>query len=96
MAERRESEGDEELKKARPRVSKVWEYFTDDKPKKSVKCRICKGELAFHGSTTAMHEHLKRKHPGTSKAKVFGFPVTLLDQVNSPNRTAVLGQRLLL
>ncbi|KAI9546084.1 hypothetical protein NQZ68_030671 [Dissostichus eleginoides] len=60
MAERRENEGDEELNKARPRVSKVWEYFTDDKPKKSL------------------------------------FHVTLLDQVNSPNRTAVLGQRLLL
>ncbi|KAI9517045.1 hypothetical protein NQZ68_008299 [Dissostichus eleginoides] len=41
MAESRENEGDEELNKARPRVSKVWEYFTDAKPKKSVKCRIC-------------------------------------------------------
>jgi BED zinc finger len=42
--------------------SKVWANFemkSDDK----VKCRICSLELAFHNSTTAMMQHLMRKHP---------------------------------
>ncbi|XP_051976953.1 zinc finger BED domain-containing protein 4-like [Xyrauchen texanus] len=52
----------------RIRVSKVWESFTKLTPKNAVVCNICKAELAFHGSTTCMLEHLKMKHPGTREA----------------------------
>ncbi|XP_068174456.1 E3 SUMO-protein ligase ZBED1-like [Antennarius striatus] len=45
----------------RQRVSTVWKHFKETDVS-SVKCNICKTELAFHGSTTMMHEHLKRKH----------------------------------
>ncbi|XP_026036213.1 zinc finger BED domain-containing protein 1-like [Astatotilapia calliptera] len=53
----------------RQRNSKVWEHFDQTKEKK-VQCKICKMELAFHGSTTAMHEHLKRKHVVASDVEV--------------------------
>ena len=45
----------------RQQSSKAWKHFKKTK-EKSVQCNICKAEFAFHGSTTAMHEHLKRKH----------------------------------
>ncbi len=51
-------------KSVRPKSSKVWEHFTLNKQKKCVNCKICKSDMAWHGSTTAMIQHLKRKHVG--------------------------------
>ncbi|XP_077062361.1 E3 SUMO-protein ligase ZBED1-like [Siphateles boraxobius] len=51
-------------KSVRPKSSKVWEYFTLNKSKKCVNCKICKSDMAWHGSTTVMMQHLIRKHVG--------------------------------
>ena len=52
---------EEETRKLRPKVSRVWEHFTENKPVKHVKCNLCEAQLSFHGSTTVTHEHLKRR-----------------------------------
>lgn len=57
---------DEEAWKLQPKVTKVWEHFTEKKPAKHVKWKLCEAQLSFHGSTTVMHEHLKRRHPGAA------------------------------
>ncbi|KAM7389463.1 hypothetical protein PAMP_023440 [Pampus punctatissimus] len=48
----------------RTKTSKVWEHFSLDTANKKITCKVCKAELAYHGSTSVMHEHLKRKHVG--------------------------------
>lgn len=65
-----------ESESARPTTSSkkatCWKYFekvlnsensTKGKAKYRVSCTFCGDELAYHGATSAMHEHLKRKHP---------------------------------
>ena len=34
-----------------------------ERPKCRVSCNFCGEELAYHGATSTMNEHLKRKHP---------------------------------
>ena len=48
-----------------------WKYFekvctvnsSKEKTKFKVSCKFCTEELAYHGATSAMREHLKHKHP---------------------------------
>ncbi|KAJ8285223.1 hypothetical protein GJAV_G00023740 [Gymnothorax javanicus] len=46
----------------RPKRFKVWEHFTLNSAKKRITCKLRKGELAYHGSTSVTREHMKRKH----------------------------------
>ncbi|XP_028316542.1 uncharacterized protein LOC114471808 isoform X2 [Gouania willdenowi] len=47
----------------RPKISKVWVHFTLRKADNVVQCIHCKMNLAYHNSTSTMHQHLKRRHP---------------------------------
>jgi len=40
----------------------VWNYFDLDESKGTVSCRECKQQLCYNRITSAMWEHLKRKH----------------------------------
>ena len=66
MATHDETTLDDSRHRIKMKSSKAWEHFTFNKEtanqRKTVTCSICKAELAWHGSTTAMLEHLKRKH----------------------------------
>ena len=42
--------------------SAVWKFF-EKKTDKTVTCTVCSAVLKFHGGTSSMKEHLKRKHP---------------------------------
>ena len=50
----------------RPR-SVVWKFFSALQGRKSVQCQLCPvgnndGLLAYHGETSSICEHLKRRH----------------------------------
>ena len=42
--------------------SKVWQFFRKSGDK-TVTCEVCQANLAYHGGTSSMKEHLKWKHP---------------------------------
>lgn len=46
--------------------SDVWKYFSK-LDGKTVKCDLCTKELAFHGTTTNLRNHLLRSHPDQYK-----------------------------
>ena len=52
-----------------PRTSRsdVWQWFVKQSPgsdgKQTAKCKECGKQYAFHGGTSNLLEHLKRKHP---------------------------------
>ena len=60
------SSGNLSRKKRRPRLL-VWKFFSTLQDRKSVQCQLCPagnrdGVLAYHGGTSSMREHLKRRH----------------------------------
>ena len=42
--------------------SKVWEHFLFNRIDSEAKCVFCEGIIRYGGSTTAMHDHLLKKH----------------------------------
>jgi len=42
--------------------SVVWNYFVFDESKDRVSCRESKQQLCYNRNTSAMREHLRRKH----------------------------------
>ncbi|KAF5888854.1 zinc finger BED domain-containing protein 1-like [Clarias magur] len=49
---------------ARTKTSKVWEHFSLETVNKKITCMVYKAVLVYHGSTSVVHEHLRRKHVG--------------------------------
>jgi len=43
-------------------TSVVWNYFDLKEAAGKVSCLLCKQELSYNRNTSAMREHLKRKH----------------------------------
>ena len=39
------------------------EFFVKETDKAAVQCNLCNAKMAYHGSTSSMMEHIKRKHP---------------------------------
>lgn len=55
-----------EKPKRSPR-SLIWRHFERSDSSGSARCRICKKELQFFdGSTSNLHRHMLKKHPGLS------------------------------
>ena len=49
-------------------LGKTFKSNSKGKSKYRISCKFCGEELAYHGATTAMNEHLKRKHPVDAQA----------------------------
>ena len=77
--------------------SKVWQFFHKSGDK-TVTCEVCQANLAYHGGTSSMKEHLKRKHPAEDPLKESERPackqpkldVFTKNRVCSPERSAII------
>jgi hypothetical protein len=47
-----------------PNKSSAWNSFNKINVNE-VQCELCQGKLAYQGSTTTMHNHLRAKNPST-------------------------------
>ena len=59
--------------------SNVWDSFLKLPEKNKGKCKLCSKELAFHGGTTNLRDHLIAKHP-----------LTLPRNINKPTSQNIL------
>ena len=48
--------------------SKVWKFFHKSGDR-TVTCHVYQANLAYHGGTSSMKEHLKQKHPADNPLK---------------------------
>ena len=49
--------------KGKRKVSDVWNYFVKKKEEKKAQCKICGKQLAYHGGTSNLRDHLTNIHP---------------------------------
>ncbi|XP_077368113.1 E3 SUMO-protein ligase ZBED1-like [Festucalex cinctus] len=56
------AESQQDTAHKRQKMSKVWDHFKLKKEDRKVQCVHCNAELAFHNSTSAMMQHLLRRH----------------------------------
>ena len=79
--------------------SQVWKFF-NKKGERSVTCSICNASLAYHGGTSSMLQHLKRKHPienpikPADKQKQTKLDVFSRKRVCSPEQASAVSDRI--
>ena len=49
--------------KGKKKVSDVWNYFVKKKEEKKAQCKLCGKQLAYHGGTSNLRDHLTNIHP---------------------------------
>lgn len=75
----------------------MWEHYSLDMANKKITCKVCKADLAYQGSTSVIHEHLKRKHVGhLNKTESFVFICQIMKatlcKVSERNKYCLIGR----
>ena len=90
------SEGTPEFKGKR-KVSDIWQYFVKKKEERKAQCKVCGKELAYHGGTSNLREHLCNIHPlkysGSGHSSESSSKEGPIDRVFKKSFALVLDQR---